>query len=288
MKKLLITFIVILAAVYAALAFLGSGGEYAAEKLFFRTMRNASEISLNPDAAPPAQLAAVERDLKHLLAEYPETKIARLAHIALLEFFIANKKYKEAMDLTEAISKAYGADMEVLSTVQFLKGTIYEKEDRWDKAVGEFNILKEKYPATQLGMQIPIYIGKYYDSKGLDSEAREAYKDAARFYAKMEKEYAGKVLGYTASLLLIQTYLSMKDYESAGGVLENTLHNYASRLSFGQLLPQVENIYVKNLNEPKKAIELYKYVISKTKDPRLIKFLNKKIENLEAGKQVSI
>ena len=110
------------------------------------------------------------------------------------------------------------------------------------------------------------------------------YRDAAAFYAKLEKEYSGKMLGYTASIMLIQAQLSLKDYEGAGSTLDATLHKYASRLAFMQLLPAVENIYVKNLNEPKRAIEIYKYVISQTKDPRLVKFLNKKIKTLETIK----
>lgn len=284
MKKLILTGVIILAAIYAILTLLGSGGEYAAEKIFYWTMKNASKISLNPDAAPPAQLAEVENSLKLLLKKYPDTNSARLAHIALAEFYIANKRYKDAMDAAEATSKAYSADMDILSTVQFLRGTICEKEGRWDKALKEFDILKEKYPATQLGMQIPIYIGKYYDTKGMYSEARTAYQDAAKFYIKMGKEYAGKMLGYTSSVLLIQTYLSLKDYESAGSVLDNTLHSYPSRLSFSQLLPQVENIFVKNLNNPKKAIELYKYIISEAKNSRIRKLLTKRIEALEAAK----
>ncbi|MDD5136119.1 MAG: tetratricopeptide repeat protein, partial [Candidatus Omnitrophica bacterium] len=234
-------------------------------------------------AAPPAQLAIVERDLKTVLSKYPDTNIARLAHIALLEFYITNKKFKEAIDLANTTAKTYSEDRDILSTIQFLKGTIYEKEERWDKALEEFKVLEEKYPNTKLGMQIPIYIGKYYESKGLDREAKGAYQDAAAFYTKMEKEYSGKMLGYTASILLIQTYLSLNDYESAGRLLEKTLHKYVSGMSFGQLLPQVDNIYVKNLNKPEKAIEIYNYMISQTKSSRIKKFLNKKIEALKTA-----
>lgn len=281
MKKLIIFLSIILIALYAGLAVLGSGGEYAAEKLFYRIMKNASRVSLNPDAAPPAQLAAIEGDLKALLKKYPDTKPARLGHIALIEFYITNKRFEDALSMIETANKAYGSDTDVLSTAQFLKGTIYEKEKRWDRALEEFNILKERYPASQLGMQIPIYIGKYYKSKGSYAEAREAYESAAAFYAKMEKQYSGKMLGYTSSILLIQTYLSLDDYKSAGETLENTLRSYASTLSFSQLMPQVENIYVKNLNEPAKAVEIYKHMLTVTKNSRMIKYLNSKIENLE-------
>lgn len=284
MKKIIIALIVILVVVYATLAFLGSGSEYASEKLLYKIMKGASAISLNPDAAPPAQLAAVENNIKSLISKHPGTKAAKIAHIALMEFYIANKKYDEAVAFVSTIKKAYTSDPEVLSTAQFLLGTAYQKQGSWSKALTEFKILEKKYPNTQLGLQIPIYIGKYYEAKGLDAEAKNAYKDAANFYTEMEKEYSGKVLGYTASALLIQSYLNAKDYDAAGNALNRTLHKYPSRLSFMQLLPYVENIYVKNLKQPEKAIELYEYVISKIKDSKTIKFLNKKIEELKTKK----
>jgi len=82
--------------------------------------------------------------------------------------------------------------------------------------------------------------------------------------------------------MLIQTYLNLKDYETAGRTLENTLHKYSSPMSFIQLLPLTQNIYVENLNNPKKAIDIYKYVLSKIKDRRLVKILKQKIKTLES------
>lgn len=282
MKKLIITLVLILIVIYAALAILGSGGEYAAEKLFYKAMKKASELAANPDVAPPLQLVLVERELKLLMSKYPNANITKFGHMGLLELYINNKRYDEAMDLAEVIKGKYSSDVGTLSTAQFAKGLIYEKQDKWDKALAEYNILKEKYPTTQLGIQSPLYIWKYYETKGLDSQAKDAYQNAIAFYTKMGKEYSSKMAGYTASILLIQTYLDIKDYESAGKTLEKTLHEYSSPMAFVQLLPLTQNIYIENLNNPKKAIEIYKYVMSKTKDPRLAKILKQKIKALES------
>ena len=100
----------------------------------------------------------------------------------------------------------------------------------------------------------------------------------------MEKDYSGKAIGYTSSILLIQTYLNLKDYESAGKATEDTLHKYAFPGAFVQLLPLVQNIYIENLNNTKKAVELYKFVLTKTKDRRLEKILKQKIKLLESNK----
>ena len=284
MKKPIIILVLILVAVYAALSILGSGGDYAAERLLYKIMKNGSKITSNPDVAPPAQLAAIESDLKALIKKYPTTKTARIANIGLMEFYITSKKYNEAMVLAAVINRNYGQDAAIVSTAQFLKGVAYERMNKWNKALEEFRILKEKYPNTQLGMEIPIYIGKYYDSKGLDREAKEAYRDAAAFYSKMEREYSGKMLGYTASILLLQSYLNMRDYGSAGNALEDTLKKYYSPLALNQLLPLVEPIFIQDLKNPQKAIEIYKYLMSKTKNTRFIKVLERRIKKIESVK----
>lgn len=284
MKKLIITLTLILIVVYGGLAAIGSGGEYAAEKLFHGAMKKAHDIVTNPDVAPPAQIASVEKQLKLLIKKYPGANITKFGHIGLLEFYTVTKKYEEALKEIEDIRRVYSSDPGILSTAQFAKGIVYERQDNWDRAVKEYKILEEKYPTTQLGIQIPLYIGKHYDSKGMYGEAGNTYRDAIAFYTGMKKNYSGKAIGYTASVLLIQTYLNLKDYESAGSATEDTLHKYASPAAFIQLLPLVQNIYVENLNNPKKAIELYEFVLTKTKDRRLEKILKQKIKLLEEKK----
>ena len=50
MKRLLISLILILVAIYALFSVFGSGGEYTAEKLFFKAMKTYSKIAENPVA----------------------------------------------------------------------------------------------------------------------------------------------------------------------------------------------------------------------------------------------
>ena len=280
MKKTLITLILVLIIVFVALSLLSSGGEYAAEKLFYRAMKTNSKIVENPDVAPPTQLTQVENDLKKLIAKYPGANITKIANISLVEFYTTHKDYEKAIKVISGIMETYKADEIIMSTVHFMKGVIYEKQDNWPKALAEFRVLRDKYPYSQLGIQMPIYIAKYYDSKGQDAEARSAYSEARSFYGKIEKDYSGKGLGFTASVLLLQTYMNTRSYEDAGRVLEETINKYMGQTALLQLFPQIENIFVTKLNDPQKAVEIYKNISEKMRDDRLKKVLQKRIEKL--------
>ena len=61
-------------------------------------------------------------------------------------------------------------------------------------------------------------------------------------------------------------------------------NKYGSGKALLQLLPQVENIFVKKLKQPERAIAIYKNVMEKTKNEKLKKVLEKKIYQLEHKK----
>jgi tetratricopeptide (TPR) repeat protein len=284
MKKVVVILIFMLIIVHVVLSVLGSGGEYAAEKLFYHAMKANSRIVVNPDVAPPPVLAQVENDLKTLITKYPNANITKRANTVLVEFYTTYKQYDKGLDVISSMMDKYKSDEVIMSTVHFMKGDIYEKQNNWPKALAEFELLRDKYPYSRLGIQIPIYIAKYYDSKGQGSEATSAYSEARSFYRRIEKENSGNGLGFAASTLLFQTYMNTRNYEEAGSVLEETINTYMGQTAVLQLLGQVENIFVTKLNEPEKAIKIYKNLAEKMRDGKLKKVLQKRIDELSAKK----
>jgi tetratricopeptide (TPR) repeat protein len=281
MKKTIITLIIILIAVYVTLSILGARDEYPAERLFYRALKTNEKILINPDVAPPKMLASVEKDLKVVLTKFPDSRTAKVAHLSLAEFYIINKRYDNSLSVLNDIIVAEGQDVAMLSKAHFLKGSIYEKQGQWNKALEEYAILRDEYTDTSLGVQVPLYIGRYYTGKGEEAEAKAAYGEAISFYENLERNNKGSLLGYTAATLLREAHISIGDYERAGRVIEDTINNYSSDLVFAQQMPYVEVIFVNALKRPEKAVEIYKKVRQKAKDEKLIEILDEKIAQLE-------
>jgi len=91
-----------------------------------------------------------------------------------------------------------------------------------------------------------------------------------------------------ASLFLIQTYIKADNFESAAKQAEETLDKYFSQMAVMQLLPLVESIIVTKLNDPAKAVEIYKTVLGKSKDEKFNKILQKRIDDLAGKTPVSV
>lgn len=284
MKKIILILIAILAGLYIVLAVLGSRGEYTAEKLYYDVIRAGNKIAANPDVVPPKLIDYIEVKMKTLLQKFPNSEVAKAVDIKLAEFYIGNKKYDPAIAHLDKVIKKYEKNRVMLSMAYFLKGVAYEKQDKWADALKQYHIVCDNYPDTQIGLQVPIYIGNYYIMKGRESDAKQAYDEAIQFYKKLEKENSNKPLGYMASLFAIQTYMRTDNFEAAAAGIEENLNKYSSPMTLGQMIPLIESVIVTKLNNPERAIAIYKSILEKSKDPRLNNALEKRIKQLSEKK----
>lgn len=284
MKKTILLLVVILIGLFIVLAILGSRGEYAAEKMYYDAARVAEKIAANPDVVPPKSIDYIERKLKTLLKKFPNTEVAKTVDIKLAEFYIAFKKYDLAIAQLDAVVKKHAKNKTMLSMAYFLKGLAYERQDKWADALKQYEIVRDNYTETQVGLQVPVYIGNYYMAKGREADARQAYGEAIQFYTKLEKDNSGKPLGYMAALYVIQAYMRADNFEAAAVEVEKDIDKYYSPMTLVHLLPLVENIIVAKLNNPEKAIAIYKSILAKSKDQKLNIALEKRIKQLSEKK----
>lgn len=281
MKKLIIILIVTLGAVYILLSIVSPKGEYAAERLFYKATKKYEKVKINPDVAPPGLVRSVEKDLENLIERYPNTRPGKLAHITLSEIYSSTKKYDSAIKTLDKFISTEDKEIALLSRAHFLKALIYQMDNKWNKALDEFNLLKEKYYNTPLGLQVPLYIAQYYKNNEKPLKAAEEFNNAAIFYKDLEEKNRGNMLGYSSASFLIQAYMNQEKYLEAGKMVEETITNYPTAMVLIQQLPYVELIYVKTLNMPDKARDIYKDILEKTNDAKLKEFLENKISELE-------
>ena len=283
MKKSIFIFIAVLVVLFVILSIAGSRSEYMAEKLLYKADKLYSQIVTNPDVVPPKLLDAVEKDLLKVIARFPKTVAANTAYMKLVEIYMNDKRSDEAIEKLDELIDSGTEDLAVLSKAHFLKAVIYEKEDDWASALAEFAVLQDQYVDTLLGIQAPLYVAEHYAAKKMTGETQAALQDALAFYRKLEEEGAGKISGYLASVMLMDTYYRLGDYAKAGEVVERILDSYPSAIAFAQLIPLIDKIYIESLNDVSKAIYIYNSVINKTEDEALKKALRDKIAELEGG-----
>jgi tetratricopeptide (TPR) repeat protein len=267
--------------VFGVLNIISSGYDYAAERLFYQAMKTYSKIAANPDASIPKMQIYVEKRLQKILTKYPKAEIAKEAHLTLAEFYITNKKYVQALSVLYDIFNSYSDDKIILSRAQFLKGSAYEKSNQWDKALREYRILRDRYTDSHLALRVPLYIGDYYRRNKMYAQANKAYQESVLYYKNLEKEERGQIPGYASANLLMYAYMELGQYEQAGKVVEDIINHYPKLLIFSHQLANIELIFIQQLRQPEKALEIYKNIRAKTDNCELKKELEQRIKAIE-------
>jgi len=258
MKRVLLTLFIILLAVYLGLSFLSPDDEYKAEKMLYKVSRVYNKIKANPDVMPPIMVSNVEEDLLDLIKKFPHANATKSGYMKLVEVYVADKRYGDALEVLDKILTKYEEDVAILGKTHFLKALVHDKQGEWGKAYLEFKILKDEFPTTLLGLQAPIYIAH---------------------------QHKGMLTGYVAANFAIQSYAYLEKFEEASRVIEDNITDYPSTMTFQQQIPFIENIIIKKLNRPKKAVKLYRRMIETVDDQRMKEFLHDEIGKLWAKEE---
>lgn len=285
MKKVVIIFILALIALYVLLSLVTSGDEYAAERLFYKAIQAYREVMTNPEVIPAGVMVSAVNKFKLVYEKYPESETAGKAHLTLAEFYMAAKDHDGAMKTLNAfIDNAYD-DITLMSKAYFYRAAVYEAQKKWDEALDEYQILRDKYFETTVGILVPLNSARVYSMKNDTPKTAAAYKEAVIFYEQMEKRNRQTLAGYAAADLLRQTYMEVGKIEAAGMVVEETLKNYPHPNTYQKYLPLVEYIYIEQLNRPEKAIQIFNNILETAQDERFKTFLRQRIDVFGAKTQ---
>ena len=107
MKIVVFILLSILLIVFIALEKISEDNTYTPEKLFYEAVKINRQIAKNPKSALPKMYLDVERNLQKIVTEYPESALAKEAHLMLAQFYLNNKKYVQALAASFDIINKY-------------------------------------------------------------------------------------------------------------------------------------------------------------------------------------
>ncbi len=153
--------------------------------------------------------------LKRLVREEPRSPYAPRALLAL-SVLERNRGDDEAalQDLEKVTSDYPGAEDEN-AQARLWTADIYEKSDRWPKALEVYRSIPVEHPLTAAALAAPLRIVQHYSRVG-DAEARgQALAEAEKAYKDFESRYPNRQLGLAAREQLVDVYLTEKRYPEA-------------------------------------------------------------------------
>jgi TolA-binding protein len=254
------------------LAVLGCGSnQYAIERKFWQVQKQAEKIFNNPHASPPRELARIVNLLNDFTKNYPNTNLAVNAEFNIANLYMVKEEYDNARAQLQSIINKYRQSEPICAEATFLIGNSYQAHDKWDLALQQYKGIMQEYPRTPRGLDIPIYIAKYYEKKYQPDKMIAAYQDAIAHYKALSDKYPDSPFALNVDTLVGQCYIALKDWQNAINTFNGMLENYKGKTNLDAVMLDMAIIYQKGLKEKVKAKEILERLIQDYPKSKLTK-----------------
>ena len=285
MKKILIILSSILVGIFVILSLLDRNGEYNAEKMIWKTNQKFFELTKDPNSIPDKIFLQLDKEYELIANRFPNSPLAKKAYVSIARMYLVKKDYQTVRNKVQIIFEKYPKDTAMCAEATSLIGKSYELSGDWPNALRVYNDLMQKYPTTEIGLNVPLYIANYYQTNKSAANAQQAYDTAIVYYKKIASDYSNSVIEFKSLGLLANCYFFKKMWREGVVTLGDLLIKYPSGefLSFHEidlLLKTMNTISVTQLKDYALPIQIYQNFITQHPKHDLNKLLKKIIQAL--------
>lgn len=266
----------ICSAIIMGFALSGCGDDqYAIERRFYWAQKQAEKIFNNPKSSPPNELARVVETWQKFISRHPDHSLSVEAGFNIARLFLVKEQYDQARQQLKNIIIKYaqpGAKNEgIRSEALFLIGNSYQAQDNWNAALAEYQKIMRDYPATVRGMEIPVYIARYYKVKQYPDKTREAYAAAISHYKGLAGKHPATPLAFTADKLITRCYIALEDWPRTIEGFNHILEQYKGKVMLDSVLMEMALFYQRNVKDKAKSKEVLERLRREYPQSRLTK-----------------
>ncbi|MFA5115161.1 MAG: tetratricopeptide repeat protein [Candidatus Omnitrophota bacterium] len=199
--------------------------------------------------------------LERFLKNYPDSRRSADAELLIGECYFHQNKYMDALKKFEELLNQPEASA-IKDAALYWTAEVHFKGNGFSRAASYYQAIIDGFPKS------PYLVHAYY-SLGWCLFQEGNYQEALKYFKIVEERYPREPLAQDASLKIIESLYSLKDYQA----LKEKLGSYiGSRSNNGDRLPYLyfylaeADYYLNNFSE---AIDEYKRVISSSSDGKI-------------------
>lgn len=211
----------------------------------------------------------------------PTSKIIKDAKFQIGRLYFIKEDFIKARQVFEELVRDYPKETELCANAQLALAACYERQGNWDKAVQVYQVLKSSYPESRIILSIPLFIVQHYLKENRAQEAEKAFNEAISGYEKLIKANPNSALAAQAQDFISLAYISQRRWDNAIGSLKALIDKYPQSPKASTSLFTIATIYQKQLQEPKKAIEIYEKFINEYPRHTLASLAKSEIDSLQ-------
>jgi len=239
----------------------GCGGDYAAERHYWKISKKYSKVIQNPRAARESEFNEAIEALSKLIKNHPAWRKSSEIQFVIGQLYAARQNIQNARKEYQKVIENYPERKALGAKAQFNIGYTYEKENDWTNACLHYREAVERYPSTREGLYIPLYIARYYLKKGMMNESEKAYEKAIDGYMNMIERNPYSKLVTTLQDMIIAGYGEQLKWDQAVEYLRSEIVETSERTRVPILMYKTAKVYSEGLKQQEKALELYNQII---------------------------
>jgi tetratricopeptide (TPR) repeat protein len=262
-----------------------AGGEYLAEKLYWKATKKYNHLLKNLDEAKAVDFQEVIMAYREVIGRFPNWRNTPNAYFNVSHLYILQKQYSQARAELEKVKENFSKMPDVAANAEFTIGLIYEEEDRWDEAFKRFKSIEDKYPQTYSALQVPLQIARHYKKISDVEKENEAYQQALSKYKTMI-EQKPDTLGALAVLdFIITAYVEQDKKDEALVYLDALIEKYPKSAIKAKALLSKGILYYQ-LGKTDESIRSLEKIVSDFPDSNLAKMAEAQIKKIKEGKKI--
>ncbi len=260
----------------------GCGNQYPAEKLYWKANKFSEQIFRNPKGTPLSQYEKAISRFEKIIRKYPDLTQAKEAQFKIAQLYVAREDFPGAIKEFEKTIRNYPDDIMLCAKAQFAIGNCYQQQGDWDKALIAYRKVFSDYKDTPFGLEVPLYIARYYERNEQNVNARKAFREAIKEYKKIIKEHPKSQGAYIVQDYIAFCYLSLQDWPNAIKSLNKLINDFPKTPKTAQALITMGALYQNQLKQPKRAISVYQKFLKDYPKHKLVYAIQKRLDELKS------
>jgi TolA-binding protein len=245
--------------------------QYAVERDYWKVNQKVQAIFKNPLATPPNEVERVVALLNKFTTKYPQNTLAVRAGLSIGKLYMVIGQQEQARTQFADMTRKYGKSSSVVSECLFLTGKSYQLQDDAESAINQYRKIIAKYPLSQRGLQMPLYIAQYYGASKDEPKMRDAYTDAVAHYESLAQKDMKSALAFRAYTLVAECYAGLKDWPQAIATLETIETNFKTHAPMAGVLMNIAIIYHRELHDKRMARATLQRIIDEYPKSKYVK-----------------
>ena len=283
-KGLIGKFIVFAAIISVSTVCGGCGdGTYVAEKMYYSAsyqLRQLEQREEKKESIPDEEINNLVFKFKEIILRYPYWDHIPGAYINLANLYLLKEDYESARKQYAAICAKFPNKAGFCAAVLTKTARTYELQGQWAEAEKAYKEILDKYPYTQDGLVVPVYLARQYRAKGDKEQERIFLEKGLSLYNEVIEKFPRSLEATGAVDLSCDCKLAL---EGAGGTIEylkSLIIKYPDTLIAGRASFDAARIFQYKLKDEKEAANYYNKVVKQFPGTNLARKAEEELKKL--------